>query len=263
MLFIGCASEKTETTETNPSGDSQEQAQIDESWKDEDDSCPPSWLLTYALDGQIDITHTPLDMGNASALVGGRDQDELVIRVPDDNGVPAAGTILLTQFNLLQDFSVSVDMIGEFTVVSDLLSTANNECGAATGTLEETTIRWAQCTYGANHGEPAWSPDDGASGVGCIADYHVTGNIECIDNSLLVGCDNGWLDEGDNPQDYRYAQPLLELRFDSPALETFTMKGEEHGVELPTYANNRTWLTLEGTLKKQELTETPSCLCDN
>ena len=201
-------------------------------------------------------------MGNASVAVGGGEEDELVIRVSDDAGAPASGVVLLHSFQLQQDFSVSVDMLAAFTVVSSLLSRVDSPCGSALGALEGSTVQWGRCTFGENHGAPAWSPDDGASGQGCLADYHVTGNIECIDDSAIVDCSNGWLEPGDNPQDYIYAQPFLPLVFDSEALTSFTMKGAEYGTELPTYANNRTWLTLEGTLKSKELVNTPDCLCE-
>ena len=55
----------------------------------EEGGCPDSWVLTYSLDGRIDITDTPLNIGNADAQVGGLESDELVIRVADDDGIRA------------------------------------------------------------------------------------------------------------------------------------------------------------------------------
>ena len=37
--------------------------------------------------------------------------------------------------------------------------------------------------------------------------------------------------------------------------------GGEVGVEVPTYTNNRTWMSLEGELKSMELQPIPACLC--
>ena len=54
---------------------------------------------------------------------------------------------------------------------------------------------------------------------------------------------------------------LYWISFDSPALERFTMQGSDLGAEMPTFTNNRTWLSLEGHLISQELTTTPDCLC--
>ena len=96
---------------------------------------------------------------------------------------------------------------------------------------------------------------------GCVSNYHVEGTIECVDESWIVSCENGWLDEGVNQQDYTYNQPLLDFQFDTPDLQSFTMVGDLYGTELPTYTNNRTWLILNGTLKSMELQETPECLC--
>ena len=46
--------------------------------------------------------------------------------------------------------------------------------------------------------------------------------------------------------DYTYNQPLLNFEFDSPELERFTMRGSDLGTEMPTFTNNRTWLSLKG-----------------
>ena len=85
--------------------------------------------------------------------------------------------------------------------------------------------------------------------------------VECVDNSWLASCEDGWLLEGENTLDFTYNQPLLELEFDTPELERFTMEGSDYGTELPTNTNNRTWLRLVGQLKSIALEETPDCLC--
>ena len=45
--------------------------QNDDTDETEENNCPDSWVLTYALEGRVDITHTPLNIGNADAAVGG------------------------------------------------------------------------------------------------------------------------------------------------------------------------------------------------
>ena len=116
LTLIGCKTD--ETSDTIPP---QENAEIDMEWGTQNDDsdndssnsdnqdegasgCGDSWVMTYAIDGRVDITHTPLNIGNAEAFVGGLDTDELVIRMADDNGKPANGQILMTHFDLLQDF---------------------------------------------------------------------------------------------------------------------------------------------------------------
>ena len=209
----------------------------------------------------MDITHTPLNIGNADAFVGGLSTDELVLRVPDDGGAPADGQILMTRFDLLQDFTVSVNLLGEIYIDTYLLSTSEDECGVASGQLDGDTVVWDDCGYGAEHGSPSWSPDEAAYGAGCVRDYHVEGIVDCVDDSLLASCEDGWLDRGQNELDYVYNQPMLTLDFDDVGLERFTMEGLEYGTELPTYTNNRTWLAFEGTLKSMSLEPTPDCLC--
>ena len=68
-------------------------------------ACPDSWVLTYSLNGRVDITHTPLNIGNADAEVGGLDTDEVVIRMRDNNGVPDNGQVLDYLFCPLTGFS--------------------------------------------------------------------------------------------------------------------------------------------------------------
>jgi len=254
---MGCSAE----TAIDPAG-VEDDVPIDHDWdRDEEGGCPESWVLTYSLEGRVDITDTPLDIGNADALVGGLVSDEIELRLVDDGGVPADGQVLITHFDLLQDFSVSVDMLGEITIISDLLSTASDECGLASGQLEGSTMMWDDCSFGAEHGTTSWNPDDAAYGPGCISDYRVEGTVDCVDDSWLASCSDGWLDEGVNELDYVYNQPMLDFEFDSVDLERFTMQGSVYGTELPTYTNNRTWLALEGELTSMSLEPTPDCLC--
>ena len=257
VVLMGCAAPLV----TEPAGVEDDVA-IAHDWdRDETGGCPDSWVLTYGIQGRVDITDTPLNIGNADALVGGLEEDEIVLRVMDDGGVPAEGQVLIAAFDLLQEFRVSVDMFGEIAIVTDLLSTAADECGVASGQLAGSTITWDECGFGTDHGTNSWNPDDAAYGPGCIRDYHVAGVVECEDNAWLASCEDGWLDEGVNELDYIYNQPMLRFDFDSADLESFTMVGGDYGTELPTYTNNRTWLMLEGVLKRMTLEPTPDCLC--
>ena len=259
------ASDSDNDGESEDAGDAQGTGDAGDVETDEDedaeDPCPDSWVLTYGIEGHVDITNTPLDIGNATAMVGGLETDELVIRVADNGGEPAEGEVLITSFELLQDFTVSVNLVGEIALETYLMSSAQDECGLATGELQGSTISWDECTFGPDHGTTKWSPDEGASGQGCISDYHVEGTVDCIDDSILASCGDGWLEDGLNTLDYVYDQPMLSLEFDSDNLERFTMEGTSYGAELPTYTNNRTWLTLDGTLKSMTLEPTPDCLC--
>ena len=167
----------------------------------------------------------------------------------------------MTSFGLIQDFSVTVDILGDFTVITDLVSNAEGECGIASGQLEGASLSWDDCGFGAEHGSPSWTPDESAYGAGCVGDYHVEGVVECIDESLAASCEDAWFNEGVNEMDYVYNQPMLSFEFDSPQLERFTMMGTDYGAEMPTFTNNRTWLSLEGQLVSQSLEPTPDCLC--
>ena len=110
----------------------------------QEDGCPDSWVLTYGLLGRVDITDTPLDIGNAEALVGGLESDELVLRLPDDDGVPGDGAAQLISLDLLQDFEVSINLLGlgEIAIVTYLMSSAADECGVALGDFQGASIEW-------------------------------------------------------------------------------------------------------------------------
>ena len=275
MSFIGCTSENSCESVSNETENTPE-IEYEYDWSATEDistdaldseqdidspSCPDSWVLTYSLKGRIDITHTPLNIGNADAEVGGLDGDEIVLRIPNQNGIPDQTQVLITYFNLLQDFRVSVNMLGEIAIITNLQSTAYNECGLASGVLDGDLIAWDECQFGFEYGTTRWDPDDGAYGMGCIQDYLVEGTVICQDNSWLASCSDGWLEEGVNTLYYTYNQPMLDFQFDSNTLERFTMKSSLYGTEIPTYTNNRTWLSLEGELKRMELEPTPDCLC--
>jgi len=250
---------KSETVDE--SDESVEDAEEEPEEEVEEGDCGSSWVLTYGITGRIDITNTPLGIGNAFADVGGLATDELVLRIPDDGGKPAEGPVVLTSMDLVQDFNVSVELGGEIAIESYLTTGASDQCGVSTGVLNGSSIEWDQCTYGTKHGTNEWSPDEGSTGPGCMQDYKIEGVVECIDDSLLVTCGAGWLDEGVNELDCTYNQPMLGLAFDSAELESFTMSGGDVGVEVPTYTNNRTWMSLEGELKSMTLEPTPACLC--
>ena len=257
LLGLGCTADTI-----SDSGVSEEDVEIENDWTpDEEGGCPESWVLTYGISGRVDITHTPLNIGNADALVGGLETDEIVLRFADDGGVPADGQVLMTYFELVQDFQVSVNMWGEIAIITDLLSLAEDECGLASAELDGSSLTWDDCSFGAEHGSTRWSPNEGAFGPGCVSDYHVEGIVECVDDSVLASCSDGWLDEGENVLDYVYEQPMLSFDFDGPDLDRFTMIGSDYGTELPTFTNNRTWLSLEGELKSMSLEPTPDCLC--
>ncbi len=257
LAVTGCAV----PVEKPPAGPEDDVEVVSEWEPDEEGGCPDSWVLVYSLKGRIDITHTPLNIGNADAEVGGLDSDELIIRIADDGGEPKRDQVLMTSFNLLQDFRVSVNMLGEIAIVTDLLSSSADECGIASGELIDNTITWDACDYGPEHGTPSWGPEEGAYGAGCINDYQVQGTLNCIDDAWLASCEDGWLREGINNIDDTYNQPFLDLVFATESLAQFTMTGMDYGAELPTNTNNRTWLTLYGERKSMTLEPTPDCLC--
>ena len=195
LVSMGCSGQ-TVMEPASPEDD----VDIEYDWElDEDGGCPDSWVLTYALGGRIDITDTPFDMGNTDVEVGGAEIDQIELRLADVDGAPATdGQVLITSFGILQDFSVTVDILGDFTVITDLLSTASDECGLASGELDGSTVSWDECGFGAEHGTPSWTPAEGAYGPGCVGDYHVEGIVECVDDSMVASCTDAWFDEGVN-----------------------------------------------------------------
>lgn len=245
-----------------PSVSTEENPEIELEWEtSEDGGCSDSWVYRYALYGIVDVTDTPLGMGDDSASVGGLAADELVIRFADNDGSPAVGQAIITDYHITQHFTIVMNMLGELSIETDLVAHTSDECGVASGTFDSHSIEWDVCEYGTGYGTTSWTPDQGAVGAGCLREYHVTGAITCEDDSLAGGCSDGWLEDGPNVQDYSYQQPLLAFEFTGDNLENFTMSGIQYGTEIPTYSNNRTWLTLQGRLVSATLEPTPDCLC--
>jgi hypothetical protein len=124
--------------------------------------------------------------------------------------------------------------------------------------------------YNATNGDSAnsWTPDDAASGTGCIADYKSVGTVTCTDNSVLASCSQGNLTDGENKQDEMWNQPINTFVF-ATDLKSFTMGGEggpaiekqkappEPGVETPNRSPSFTWFNLSGT----ETSRKQSCGC--
>ena len=66
LAVTGCAV----PVEKPPAGPEDDVEVVSEWEPDEEGGCPDSWVLVYSLKGRIDITHTPLNIGNADAEAG-------------------------------------------------------------------------------------------------------------------------------------------------------------------------------------------------
>ena len=212
-------------------------------------NCGDSWLLTYQIDGTFFITDTTGGMGNADRpLTTG----SLTLRVPDQDGAPGSGAAQVVDFEHGEQFTVTA--FGIETITDVAVKAGPNPCGVAAGTRSDDTLTWAECTANDQRGvdKNSWTPDDPASGSGCLNDYSTRGNVAC--EGLF--CSTGGLEEGDNPQAEDYHQPLEAFVFED-GWDRFTMARSE----IPNRTPSRTWFTLRGELLEQELSNTPMCLC--
>jgi len=213
-------------------------------------NCGDSWLLTYEINGTFEITDTTGGLGNAERpLTTGT----LVVRVPDDNGSPGDGAVRIIDFRHGEQFTVTA--FGIETTTDVMVHAGRNPCGVAHGIRDGDTIVWAECLANDQRGvdKNSWTPDEAASGRGCLNNYTTDGNVAC--EGLF--CSTGGLEEGDNPQREIYHQPIDSFVFEQ-GWQTFTMARSE----IPNRSPSRTWFTLSGELKTSELSNTPMCLCE-
>lgn len=256
--LIACGSDGTTDTTSNVSSGS--------SSSSGNNGCSiPSWDVTYEIKGNFMITGTTLGLGDATNAIG---PGTITLRFPDSGGAPATGGIQVLEYNMPIKFSQTTSGL---TVDTDVVASAGpNGCGVASGKLTGTTLLWDSCMYNASNGDSptSWTPDDAASGEGCIADYHSVGTVTCTDNSPLATCMQGNLTDGENKQDETWNQPLNTFVF-SEDLKSFSMGGEggppidkqkappQPAVETPNRSPSYTWFTLQGT----ETARKQSCGC--
>jgi hypothetical protein len=221
-----------------------------------------TWVITYTITGAFNITGTPLGLGDTGRDIG---PGELAIRFAPGASGPVAGSARLLAYRMPLKFAVTT---AGLTVTTDIVaSAAQAECGRAMGTLTGTTLGWATCNYGQSHGTADWTPDNAASGAGCIREYRTQGTVNCDDQSTLASCSQGNLQDGDNAQNEVFSQPLNAFVFNGD-LSSFQMRAtggpsgsDDKGVETPNRAPGRTFFNLDGAEKSREKVPTPACAC--
>jgi hypothetical protein len=187
--------------------------------------CGRSQLIAYRLEGRFKLMGTALGatdgdwpLPGTEARSGGApvvvtSEPNLVLRVLED-GRRAA----IVSFDLPQNVYQSTAGTDAYTNV--LHSVPRNVCGAATGTLEGTTLTWDPCATPATHGTKSWTPSELATGPGCLANFGDVGNIWCGGWACLLG----GLKFGDNPvrRPPAWNLALSPFRFDSSELKSFS-----------------------------------------
>jgi hypothetical protein len=245
QFLTACSSDGTTNTSSSLSGGSSS-----------GNACSiPTWDVTYEINGKFMITGTTLGLGDSTNAIG---PGTLTLRFPDSGGAPATGAIQLLEYNMPIKFKKDTSGL---VVDTDVVTSAGpNGCGIAFGKLETTKLLWDTCMYNASNGDSvnSWTPDDAASGPGCIVDYKSVGTVTCTSSNPLATCMQGNLMDGENKQDETWNQPLNTFVF-SADLKTFTMGGEggpalemqkappEPAVETPNRSPSYTWFNLQGT----------------
>ncbi|MFT7621418.1 MAG: hypothetical protein ACI9WU_000581 [Myxococcota bacterium] len=243
--------------------------------------CAPTVVVTYSMTGQFEIKETPLGAGNGTFDVGvcpwtcvdpgGSDclpgnqpacaTGEISFRFtedPNNAGQPGNGPAQLISWRFPQ---VMYQSSAGLKITTNVLQTvALNGCGAATGTLNGTTLSWGGCTKNDFNGTKSWKPSDGANGVGCLNGFTTQGNVYCKDDAIFAGCGDGALGDGDNAQGNDYNQPLNTFEF-AGGFGSFSMPDQ---TQIPNDAgNSSTWLKVNGNaVVSQETQSTPACLCE-
>ncbi len=223
---------------------------------------PGTCVLTYDLTGTFEITGTPQGLGDDVYTV---EPGTVVVRVPSSDGSsPGDGAAEVLCFDIRQRFGTTLNV---FTSTRAYAVSATGDA-VATGTLTGDTIAWDTCTPSASYcGDDPWTPDDTATGPGCLASYVSVGDVFCGIGPL---CTVGLLQEGHNPQDETWAQLIHPFVFagGTDGFDTVAMAGPETpddtcgmeadwvdaAVQIPNRSPGRTWLSFSGTLASMDCT---------
>ncbi len=222
---------------------------------------PGTCVLTFDLSGGFQITNTLGGLGDTAediALSGG----ELIVRLPFDGveaDTPSDGTGGVLRLNLPQEFTVA----GVLTEVTAHAGSVTEDT-LNVGQLSGTDLEWVDesdapnCIYNADTWDidrTSWSPDTmPASGPGCLSDYSSIGVVTC---GLGPLCSSGALQDGPNPQNSLWDQPLNTFQFNDD-FTSFTMTGvggpvssDENvptdKVEIPNAQPSRVWINYSGS----------------
>lgn len=212
---------------------------------------PGTCVLRYAIadgDAQFQITATSAGLGNATFDVG---PGEIVIRTTADTGAPVDGAAGVLCYDVRQNFRNPQGVI-TYTRGS---AAATTSAVIAAGTLTTGVLAWDTCTYSDTYGDSpsSWTPEDTATGPGCMAGYRSQGDVNCAAPDLV--CSIGNLQVGHNIQNGMWTQPLNSFELASD-LTTLTMGGldrpaestVDNKVEIPNSSPSRTYLGFTATL---------------
>ena len=140
-----------------------------------------------------------------------------------------------------QIFSTSTSGLATNTDTNGVAGSDSTTVAINAGSISGTGLTWESCnTSGSGNN---WTPDNAASGPGCIPDYYSTGNVECIDNSAFANCSTGGLQDGDNPQDEHWTQLFNNFSFGTD-FSTVQM-GE---APIPNRSPSTTYIQFSGSL---------------
>ncbi|MBT6431849.1 MAG: hypothetical protein HOK28_02080 [Deltaproteobacteria bacterium] len=203
-------------------------------------------ILTYELTGMFRIAGTTFGMGDASFVIpdgsNPAQRGVLKIRVSDDGqGNPGNGDAGVLYYSMDQVFSSTVSGLTTNTNTNGTAGTNTNTVSLNAGSLSGTALTWQTCnTSGSGNN---WTPDNPASGAGCVPNYQSSGNVECIDNSALANCSTGGLQDGDNPQTESWTQLFKNFSF-GDGFNTVTM----NEAPIPNRSPSTTYVEFNGTL---------------
>jgi hypothetical protein len=218
--------------------------------------------LTYDLDGVFEITGTPANQGADAHEVG---PGTVVVRVPSDSGTePSNGEASVLCYDMHQRFGAPNYIL----TVTRAYSFDPSGAARSTGTLADGTITWDECVPSASYctSDP-WTPEDTATGPGCLAGYTSVGDVYCGIGPL---CTVGQLQSEHNPQDDTWTQPMHPFVFSGgdTGFESISMGGPaipdavcgalpdwvDERVQIPNRSPGRTWTSFTGTLRTMECT---------
>jgi len=196
-----------------------------------------TWVATYDLTGSrfhidalLDFTILLEEPYSDDLNMG---PGELTVRFVDDGGAPGEGAVTVGDYALTQNFTTGSPALA--SVNTDLVNTASDPCGVASGTLAGDTA--------------SWSPAQ-------LDPHCQNGEISC--EGIFCG------ESGSPPEDAPFVfddvcgtLPITDFVF-SADRTSFTMAQ----VEVSSDANQSTFMDFVGTQVDLQMdADTPACLC--
>lgn len=230
-------------------------------------------ILRYDISAQIRVRDTTLNKGNYNLPEDGDRggykpsiDGQVYFRLETRGSqIVEGGKAELLYYDIYQNFRTGGGALvpdvttNVWSYAPEPRGNTRNTKAIATGTVSKggRLLRFPDCSLprGWNRNRQSYTTDTHATGAGCALGWRSVGTVHCSGGT----CSMGGLENGDNPQDDTWNQPLpnilLGKRFSTLAFaDEGTSSAEPGFLQLPNNASARTYMRWTGTLDASQST---------